>query len=96
MNPKLDEGQLVALSKLRNGNILNGGVGSGKSRTGLAYYHCKVGGGRIDGKDFGLEGDFVPMIHPIDLYIITTAKKRDKREWEDELNSFLLSSDPKL
>lgn len=95
MNPKLDEGQLKALSELRNGNILCGGVGSGKSRTGLAYYHCKVGGGRIDGKRFGLEGDFIPMLHPVDLYIITTAKKRDKREWEDELNSFLLSSDPK-
>ena len=95
MNPKLDEGQLKALSELRNGNILCGGVGSGKSRTGLAYFHCKVGGGRIDGKDFGLERDFIPMLHPKDLFIITTAKKRDKREWEDELNPFLLSSDPK-
>lgn len=94
MNPKLDEGQLKALNKLTNGNILCGGVGSGKSRTGLAYYHCKVGGGRIDGKDFGLESDLVPMLHPKNLVIITTAKKRDKQEWEDELNPFLLSTDP--
>lgn len=93
MVPKLDEGQLKALCKLRNGNILCGGVGSGKSRTGLAYYHCKVGGGLIDGRKYGLDQDFVPMSHPKDLYIITTAKKRDKREWEDELNWFLLSDD---
>lgn len=95
MNPKLDEGQKQALSELRNGNILCGGVGSGKSRTGLAYYFCKVCGGRIDGKDHGLKQDYVPMLFPKDLYIITTAKKRDKREWEDELNPFLLSTDPK-
>lgn len=94
MNPKLDEGQRKALSELRNGNILCGGVGTGKSRTGLAYYYCKVCGGRIDGKDHGLDRDQIPMLWPKDLYIITTAKKRDKREWEDELNAFLLSTDP--
>ena len=94
MNPKLDEGQKKALSELRNGNILCGGVGSGKSRTGIAYY-VKSCGGRFDGKERGLDHDYVPMLFPKDLYIITTAKKRDKREWEDELNPFLLSSDPK-
>ena len=96
MNPKLDEGQKKALSELRNGNILCGGVGSGKSRTGLAWFFCNVCGGRIDGKARGLDHDYVPMLFPKDLYIITTAKKRDKREWEDELNPFLLSSDPKI
>lgn len=94
MNPKLDDGQVKALSELGNGKILCGGVGSGKSRTGLAYYFVKVCGGRIDGKDHGLKQDQVPMLWPKDLYIITTAKKRDKREWEDELSSFLLSTDP--
>lgn len=92
----MDEGQLKALSQIRNGNILCGGVGSGKSRTGLAYYYCKVCGGIINGKDKGLKQDLVPMLWPKNLYIITTAKKRDKREWEDELNPFLLSSDPAL
>ena len=96
MNPKLDEGQLKALEKLRNGNILCGGVGSGKSRTGLAYYFCKVCGGQIDGKKRGLKQDQVPMLFPKDLYIITTAKKRDKLEWEAELNAFLLSTHPEL
>ena len=93
MTPKLDNGQKEALSELRNGNILCGGVGSGKSRTGLAYYFCKVCGGRIDGLDHGLKEDLVPMLWPKNLYIITTAKKRDKKEWDDELKPFGLSLD---
>ena len=94
MEPKLDEGQYQALLKLKNGNILCGGVGSGKSRTGLAYYHCMVGGGQIEGKKRGLKNDLIPMIWLKDLYIITTAKKRDNGEWEDEMNSFGLSINP--
>lgn len=94
MAPKLDEHQQEAVRRLRNGNILCGEVGSGKSRTGLAYYFCKVCGGMIDGRKHGQESDYVPMAYPMDLYIITTAKKRDKREWEDELIPFLLSTDP--
>lgn len=94
MTPKLDEGQIKALRQLRNGNILCGGVGSGKSRTGLAYYFCKVGGGKINGKAHGLDQDQIPMTKPIDLYIITTAKKRDQHEWEWELSDFLLSTKP--
>lgn len=92
MTPELDKGQMEALSKLKNGNILCGGVGSGKSRTGLAFYFCKACGGRIDGLDHGLKKDIVPMLWPKDLYIITTAKKRDKGEWDDELEPFGLSS----
>ena len=89
----LDEGQREALSKLSNGNILCGGVGSGKSRTGLAYYYTKVCGGQLDGKKRGLKEDVTPMLWPKDLYIITTAKKRDKGEWADELAPFGLSMD---
>ena len=96
MNPKLDAGQLEAVRKLRNGNILCGEVGSGKSRAGLAYYFCTVCGGMIDGKDHGRDSDYVPMKRPIDLYIITTAKKRDKNEWDDELIPFLLSTNPEF
>jgi hypothetical protein len=35
---KLAEHQQIALGKLKDGNILWGGVGSGKSRVGMAYY----------------------------------------------------------
>ena len=66
--------QMNAVKNIKNGCILNGGVGSGKSRTGLFYYF-KENGGWIDGNDY------IPMKNPQDLYIITTAKKRDSLEW---------------
>lgn len=94
MSVELDEGQRQAFSRLSNGNILCGGVGSGKSRTGLAYYFCKVCGGQIDGTKRGLKNDLVPMLRPKNLYIITTAKKRDNGEWDEELEPFGLSTKP--
>lgn len=66
-----------------SGCILNGGVGTGKSRTGL-YYYCKEQGGNMD--------PYVPMKNPKDLYIITTAKKRDTFEWEQEMLPFYLTT----
>ena len=78
--------QLEAANKLRNGNILCGGVGSGKSRTALFYYF-KEQGGWID------KNGYSPMKDPKKLYIITTARKRDTLEWEGELVPFLI--DPK-
>lgn len=79
---ELDENQLEAIGKMKNGCILCGGVGSGKSRTAIAYYYKEMGG--------SLKGS--PMRHPKNLYIITTARKRDTLEWEDELLPFGLSS----
>lgn len=76
---------------MKNGCILCGGVGSGKSRTALAYYFIQNGG--------GLESDdsYIPMNdHPRDLYIITTARKRDTLEWEGEMTPFLLSTNPEV
>lgn len=78
--------QRKALAKMHNGCILCGGVGSGKSRTGLAYYFQQQGG-NLD------EADSI-MKKPRDLYIITTAKKRDKCEWGEEMAPFLLSVHP--
>lgn len=83
--------QWEAIRKLKNGSILCGGVGSGKSRTALAYYFVEECGGVIDGLSQGLEYDYIVMKRPRDLYIITTARKRDTFEWEGELVPFLLS-----
>ena len=83
---ELRDYQLDAVNRLRNGNILCGGVGSGKSRTALAYYFKECGG--------GLGKEYEEMTDPIDLYIITTARKRDTKEWEGELCPFLISTDP--
>ena len=81
--------QLDAVKRMKNGCILNGGVGSGKSRTALAYYY------QLNGGELGTD-EYVPMndVSLQDLYIITTARKRDTCEWEGELSPFLLSTNP--
>lgn len=107
MNILLDDNQISALKRLSNGKILNGDVGSGKSRVSLAYYYYfilqenKV---RINNKNVKLvynnyNRSNIYMFN-IDkklkkynkLIIITTARKRDNKEWEKELSDFCLSS----
>lgn len=82
--------QLDAIRNMRNGCILCGGVGSGKSFTSLGYYYLEQGGdiSSLTG------GEYIPMKKPKDLYIITTARKRDTYEWSNELSHFLLSIHP--
>ena len=89
MNTELYPHQLEAVKNMHNGCILCGKVGSGKSRTALAYvYICELGGSlRINGV-----GQFTKPETPKDIYIITTAKKRDTHEWEAEVAYFCLSS----
>lgn len=92
MGLKLRDYQLDAIKNMKTGCILNGGVGSGKSLTSLSYYYLQNGGdvGFLEG------GDYVHMDDPPkDLYIITTARKRDTMEWEGELIPFLLSTNSK-
>lgn len=85
---KLRDYQIEAVKNMKNGCILNGGVGSGKSLTSLSYYYLKNSGD----EKFLKGGKYVPMNDPPkDLYIITTARKRDTLEWEGELAPFLLS-----
>lgn len=80
MEPVLNQSQLEAVRRLKNGYILCGGVGTGKSRTGLAYYFLQ-NGGELDEQGAISK----PMVEsPQDLYVITTAKKRDSLEWESE------------
>ncbi len=76
--------QTRALRELDNGKILRGGVGTGKSRTAIAYYilDC-MGRFKLNGA-----GGFRAMERPRNLYIITTAKKRDDLEWLDEASNF--------
>ena len=69
---------------MHNGSILCGAVGTGKSRTALAYY-LKDCGGEVPINDKGSWGE---MTSPRDLYIITTAKKRDSGEWVLECGPF--------
>ena len=70
--------QKKAIMQLKNGNILCGDVGSGKSRTALGYFYYIVTKKYKD---------------KLDLYIITTARKRDTHDWEDEALPFHLDMD---
>ena len=77
--------QVEALEKLHTGCILCGKVGSGKSRTALAWYYKRCGGDiygerRKPAKNLG------------ELYIITTARKRDTFEWEQEMIPFRIKA----
>ena len=71
---------------MHNGCILCGGTGSGKSITGLAYYFIQ-NGGKLN--------PMTKMKNPKDLYIITTAKKRDSGEWIGDMSWFYLTPDDK-
>lgn len=80
--------QAQAVKRMFTGCILNGGTGSGKSRTAL-YYYFATHGGYLSSKQY------TPMSTVRDLYIITTAKKKYDMEWEDELVPFHLYPDAK-
>ena len=71
-----------ALRRMRDGCILCGGTGSGKSVVGIAYYISRM-----------CEGSWTSgrMRKPKNLYIITTAMKRDRKEWDTDLMRFGLS-----
>lgn len=102
MAVELSNHQLNAIDKLKNGSILCGGVGSGKSRTALGYYLFKV----CEGDVKVINNENLPwdssrghdstkkMKKPRDLYIITTAKKRDSDEWIEECSLYMLFREP--
>lgn len=106
MSIKLLDHQKNAITKMRNGCILCGGVGTGKSRTGIAYFMKEQGSDFLDHLEKSEWNDYYEcmehsftyrkMKKPKDLYIITTAKKRDNMEWEQEVIHFLMSTHSEL
>ena len=82
----LRDSQIEALDKMKNGCILCGSTGSGKSRTAIAYYFKQQGG--------NVQTEERMPDPPKDLYIITIAKKRDNKEWELDMAPFFISTIP--
>lgn len=74
---KLKPHQEKAVNALSSGKVLCGGVGTGKTLTALWWY-LSVACGAVPG-DLG-----AGMRYPKDLYVITTAKKRDSFDWQTE------------
>jgi hypothetical protein len=74
IHPDLAPHQRKAIGEMHDGCILWGGVGSGKSRAGLAYYAMTE--------------------QHEDLYVITTAKKRDSLDWKEEAMHFGIGDQP--
>jgi hypothetical protein len=66
--------QREAVNNLGNGKVLVGGVGTGKTVTALVYFFEKVMGGTV--------GDFGSVKTPMDIYVFTTARKRDELDWQ--------------
>lgn len=85
--------QAEALKQMHDGCILCGDVGSGKSRTSLAYFYSKVCGGN---PIYNSTSSVPSLPRPIPLYIITTAMKRDNCEWEKECAHFFISKNPSI
>lgn len=84
--------QIQAVRQLQNGSILAGGVGSGKTLTSLAWYITSVCNAASFKKGGSLAKKKVKGSPT--LYVITTAKKRDSLEWEEEAARLGLSTDP--
>lgn len=91
MSVALAPHQCKAIGEIQNGSILKGGVGTGKTRTAIAYFYLKIiqANGVFNGK-----GTVREPRTPVDLYVITTAKKRNSKDWEREASNFRLSTDP--
>lgn len=87
MNVSLYPHQRKAIDSLHSGSILCGGVGTGKSITSIAYFYERECGGTILP-----DGSCSSMANPRELVIITTARKRDTKEWESELDRFGLTA----
>lgn len=84
MSVQLHPHQEKAVNELSNGKVLVGGVGTGKTITSLFYYFIHILG--------GVPGDLSSVKHDVDLYVFTTARKRDELDWQRDAAQLGISS----
>ncbi len=77
--------QTKAVKELSNGKVLVGGVGTGKTITSLVYFYEKMMGGTV--------GDPASITNPMDIYVFTTARKRDSLDWQIEASHLSIGVD---
>lgn len=77
--------QRVAVENMKNGSVLVGGVGTGKTITSLVYFYTKVMGGELNKPQ--------TITNPMDVYVFTTARKRDELDWQRDAAKLAISSD---
>lgn len=75
--------QTDAVEKMKNGSVLVGGVGTGKTITSLVFYYTKILGAELNKPE--------TVKTPKDLYIFTTARKRDDLDWQRDAAKLSLS-----
>lgn len=88
MGVELYPHQAKAVNEMGNGKVLVGGVGTGKTITSLMYFYVKVLG--------GLLGEPGSVKNPKDVYVFTTARKRDELDWQADAMKFGISTKPEL
>ncbi|QJD49654.1 DNA helicase [Gordonia phage Secretariat] len=77
--------QQKAVNELSDGKVLVGGVGTGKTITSLVYFYTKVMGGELNKPE--------TITNPMDLYIFTTARKRDELDWQRDAAKLAMTRD---
>lgn len=78
---QLTDYQISAIKRMKNGCVLRGGTGAGKTLTSLVYiFENVLGGQTLIHPGHG----HVKPIDPLPVYVITTPKKRDSGDWTAE------------
>ena len=78
---QLTDYQIDAIERMKNGCVLRGGTGAGKTLTSLVYIFEKVLGGY---SPLYPGHSYIKPKDPPPVYVITTPKKRDSGDWTAE------------